>query len=229
MSTNFLARRDKGFSSIELMVSIFIMVAISTVVFMNQKQFGAGAALRNIVNNLSLSLRQAQIYGISVKEFQTGSHQAYTISSFTAGYGVYVNTASDPASYINFTDRQRTVGASVIAPDGLYSSSVSCPPAGTGSPPSECIDKVLLTGGHTITALCTIRVGVEDCSNTRVDITFKRPAVEAKIIFNGDETGSSGLNVACIEVSSPEGKKNAVVVYTTGQISVRGLACTDAI
>ncbi len=217
----------------ELMVSLAIMVTISTVVALNQRQFGAGAALRNIVNNLSLSLRQAQIYGISVKEYSSSSYQAYTTTSFNAGYGVHFNINPSPSgdntAYIFFSDRVRLVGSVTIPPNGMYGSGISCPPAGTGNPPSECLEKVVLSMGHTISALCTIRSGTEDCGNTSLDISFKRPAVEARIIFNGDDIGSAGLSVACAEVSSSDGKKNSVVIYTTGQISVRGLACTDAI
>jgi len=217
----------------ELMVSLSIMVTISTVVAMNQRQFGAGAALKNIVNNLSLSLRQAQVYGISVKEYSTGFQSAYTTSTFNAGYGVHFNinppTTGDNTSYVFFADRVRIVGTATTSPNGMYGSGISCPAFGTGNPPSECLEKIILSMGHTISALCTIRNGTEDCGNTSLDISFKRPEVEARIIFNGDETGSAGLSVACAEVSSSDGKKNSVVVYTTGQISVRGVACTDAI
>jgi len=216
----------------ELLVSIAIMAIITAVVASNESQFGSGATLKNISNNLSLSLRQAQIYGISVKEFSPGSYQAYSINSFNAGYGVSFNLNASPGgdntAYIFFADR-KPAAPPTANPDGLYGSGVSCPIFGSGNPPSECIDKTALTQGHTISALCTVRSGVEDCENTRLDVSFIRPAVEAKIIFNADIPGSASLNLACVEISAPDGKRNAVVVYTTGQISVRVMSCGDAI
>ncbi len=217
--------QTKGFSVIELIVSVAIMVAISTMVAGNQKQFGAGATLKNIVNNMSLSLRQAQIYGVSVKEFSSGSYQAYTINSFNAGYGLHFNINTSPTgdntAYIFFADRKPSSPPSAL-PNGMYASGMSCPTDST----SECLEKIVLSQGHTVSDICTTSGGVDDCSPNTLDVTFVRPAVEAKIIFN-----QNGVlrDVACIEISSQEGKRNSVVVYTTGQISVKQLACTDAI
>ena len=211
----------------ELLVSIAVMIIISTVIASNQKQFGAGAALKNIVNNLSLSLRQAQIYGVSVKQLAPSSSQAYTTTGFNAGYGVHFSIApsyptGDSSSYLFFLD---TKPSALVAPNGLYLGDMNCNPIG-GNPPSECLDKVVLGQGHTITDLCSLESGTEVCTHEQLDITFVRPAVEAKIIFNNNGVL---MSTACIEVSSTDGKKNSVVVYTTGQVSVRGTSCIDAL
>lgn len=193
----------------------------------NQKQFGAGATLKNIMNNMSLSLRQAQIYGVSVKEHSSGPYEPYTINSFNAGYGVHFSIGStyptaDPSSYLFFLDIKPSATSS---PNGMYSGDMNCNPIG-GNPPSECLDKIVLSQGHTVSDICTLNSGVNDCSPTILDISFVRPEVTAKIIFNQNGVPR---DVACIEISSSEGKRNSVVVYTTGQISVKQLACTDAI
>lgn len=202
-------------------MSLAIMIAISTMVAGGQKQFGAGATLKNIVNNLSLTLRQAQIYGISVK--QIGTHTTNTVSAFSSGFGLHFNTASDNTAYIFFVDKDPNLNPKVNPnPNGLYGSGMNCPTDST----SECLEKIVLSQGHTVSALCTIESGVENCSNSALDITFVRPAVEAKIIFNQDGVLRG---VACVEISSLEGKRNSVVVYTTGQISVKQLSCTDAL
>ncbi len=212
---------------IELIVSIAIMIIISTVIASNQQQFGAGAALKNIVNNMGLSLRQAQIYGVSVKQLAPSSSQAYTTTGFNAGYGVHFSIGTsyptgDNGSYLFFLD---TKPAGTNPPNGLYLGDMNCNPIG-GTPASECLDKVVLGQGHTITALCSVESGTENCTNQMLDITFVRPAVEAKISFN-----NSGVftNTACIEVTSTDGRRNSVVIYTTGQVSVRGTSCMDAL
>ncbi len=216
----------KGFSVIEVIVTMAIMVAISTMIFINQKQFGTGTTLRNISNNLSLELRQAQVYGISVKEYSQSAYQAYSINSFNAGYGVSFNIAAPPTgdntSYIFFNDERPSANQN---PNGIYDSGISCPLGST----SECIDKTTLDSGYTITKLCTRRTGVLDCSNTELDVTFIRPNVEANIIFNANPSASAGLNVACVEINSPDNKQNAVVIYTTGQVSVQSKTCSTVI
>lgn len=234
MSSPFSAKQiqknksPRGFTVTELLVSIAIMLIITTMVVSNQKQFGSGAVLKNIVNNISLTLREAQIYGISVK--QIGTHTANTTNAFSSGFGLHFNINATPTgdntAYIFFVDKDPNLDPKVAPnPDNMYGSGISCPTVST----SECLDKIVLGQGHTVSDICTIRSGTEECFYNSLDITFKRPAVEASLIFDANQGNSSGLNVACVEISAPDGKKNSIVVYTTGQISIKGMSCTDAI
>ncbi|MEK7194161.1 MAG: hypothetical protein AAB660_00535, partial [Patescibacteria group bacterium] len=95
-STRNRIKRKRGLTVAELLVSIAIMLVITTVVALNSKQFGAGATLKNIVNNLSLTLRQAQIYGVSVKQFNADPSQTYNINNFNSGYGVHFDISASP-------------------------------------------------------------------------------------------------------------------------------------
>lgn len=194
-------RSNKGFTMLELMVSVGIMIVISTVIASSQSTYSSGASLKNVANGLSLSLRQAQIYGISVREFTAGP------SSFSAGYGVAFNLdavpTGDDKSFLFFADRNPL--------NGQYDGTWNCD--------NECLDKTVLQGGNYISDLCVIaQGGGENCDVSDLDISFLRPAIEARIYYNGGSTGVSG---AKIELKSPDGKENTVTIYTTGQISVQ--------
>ncbi|MEK7194057.1 MAG: prepilin-type N-terminal cleavage/methylation domain-containing protein [Patescibacteria group bacterium] len=225
-STKSRVKRKRGLTIAELLVSIAIMLIITTVVALNSKQFGAGATLKNIVNDLSLSLRQAQIYGVSVKQFNADPLQTYNINNFNSGYGVHFDLSASPigdvASYLFFVDMESSP-VSAQHPNGMYGGgNMSCPPFGNTTT-LECLDKTTFSQGYTVSSLCTIDSSSNKvCSNTQLDVTFYRPATEAKII--ADQNGVL-MNKACIEVTSPDGKQNSVVVYTTGQISVRNVSC----
>lgn len=196
------SRFNQGFTILELMVSVGIMVVISTVIVANQSTYSSGASLKNVANDLGLSLRQAQVYGISVKEFNPGS------SIFNTGYGIAFNLSASPVgddkSFIFFADRDV---------DGQYDSTWDCPLGGA----SECVDKTTIPAGNYIYDICVIEPGGENCDVTRLEISFIRPAIEAKIYYDG----LTGVRGARIELRSAEGKSNSVVIYTTGQVSIQ--------
>src|SRR6266481_8758790 len=83
----------RGFTLVELLVTIGItLVILGTLVF-NQSHYSDSAALKNLADTIGLTVRQAQVYGVSVKEFNTGSN------NFSSAYGVDFNSAT-PTSYI---------------------------------------------------------------------------------------------------------------------------------
>lgn len=204
---NFFKR---GFTLIELLVSIGIMFVIISTVTLGQSGYSSGAALKNAVTDISLSLRQAQVYGISVKEFSTGT------SDFSAAYGLSFMLPSASGSnnaYILFGDRSPH--------NGVYDSGWTCPLGGT----SECLKKISLTDSNTISSLCAVWLsGGEDCTLGRIDITFLRPSTDARIaIYNsgGQTISNSSIKGVKMVLVSPEAEERTVVVYTTGQISVQ--------
>ncbi len=213
---SFISRNKKGFTLTELLVSIGIMMVITSVVLFNQGSYTSSVSLSNLMNDISLSIRQAQIYGVSVRELQTGS------GDFTSAYGVEFNisnTGSNDA-YIFFADRGG-------AKNGYYDGEWSCPVGGT----SECLEKINTTSNNTITRLCLLRNNDNGvCSGNpgqlvdRVAITFLRPSNLANLLFfnNGGQIPNNP-NIQGIEitVSSPSGATRSVVVYTTGQISTK--------
>ena len=195
-----------------MVVSLGIIVVVLSFVLSNQSKYTDGTALTSLADDISLSLSQAQIYGISVREFSPGS------SEFEIAYGMEFNISpqGSNSSYIYFADRG--IG------NGTYDSGWDCPLGGN----SECISKTDISRGNTITKLCAIPdSGPDYCDDIgRLDITFLRPLPDAKFVFF-DSNGTppplslSGIKGAKIEVSSPSGGIRSVSVFISGQISVQ--------
>lgn len=82
----------RAFSLIELLVAVGIFVAISSVVLANHARFNSSVLLGALAYDIALSLREAQVFGLSVRQFG---------SDFQVGYGIRF---SDDDSYFFFAD-----------------------------------------------------------------------------------------------------------------------------
>lgn len=207
-------RRRDGFTLPEMLISLGIVGVILTVVLTNQATYTDGAALANLADNISLSVSQAQVYGVSVREVTPGS------SDFSSAYGLDFRLESAGGSddaYIFFADKDL---------DQVYDSGWSCPiDSSSDDSSSECLDKTEITGGNFIDSLCVIYIDdTEDCDLGRLTITFTRPDTRARLVFynlSGGLTAPANVKGARIKVESPAGLTRAVSVYTTGYISTR--------
>jgi len=85
-----------AFTLVELLVSVAIFTLITTTAVFNNAQFNGNVILTNLAYEVALSVRQAQFYGITVKQSST--------NTFDAGYGINFNIAT-PAAYILFEDK----------------------------------------------------------------------------------------------------------------------------
>lgn len=197
-----------GFTLIELLVSIGIMAVILTVVVSKQSIYMDSAALSNLADEISLTISQAQAYGIGVKEFSPGS------SEFSASYGLTFSLlgSGSNSAYLSFADRNG---------NNIYDGNWSCSIEST----SECLERIDISRGNYIESLCVVRTSDADiCNIGRVDISFARPNTEAQLKFfnnGGQSYNPSGIKGARIVLESPGGLSRSVVVYTTGQISVQ--------
>ncbi len=178
---------------IELMVSAGILVVISSLVLAQHSRFSGNLLISNLAYDMALTLRQAQVYGLSVREFGTGSGE------FDIGYGVHFDEAT-PTSYILFVDRDK---------NGVYGGV------------TENVEIFTLRQGNTIQGFCaTLSSGVEKCSGggfTTLDIVFVRPDPDANI--RSDIAGDL-YESARVTVESRQGVTRTIDVVATGQISV---------
>ncbi len=210
MSHNF----SKGFSLTELIVSISIVSVILTVILMGQSGYTANASLNANISAAALAVREAQTYGISVRQLSPG------VEEFNLGYGISFRTTTGGSNneYIFYADR-----GPIDTERGKYSSNWSCPT----DPSSECVAKTYMTGGVLITQICYRAVGgSETCSSDRrADITFTRPETSVSVrLFNPggvNETVVPNLEYVKIRFVSTIGLNRYLYVYPTGQISVR--------
>ena len=189
--------RSAGFTMVELMVSAGILVIISSLVLVQHARFSGNLLISNLAYDMALTLRQAQVYGLSVREFGTGSGE------FDIGYGVHFDQAT-PTSYVLFVDRDK---------NGLYGGS------------TENVEIFTLRQGNFIRDFCaTLPSGAEKCSGssfTTLDIVFVRPNPDAHI--RSDIVGDL-YESARTTVESRQGVTRTIDVVATGQISVPQLS-----
>ena len=191
------SRGRRGFTIVELMVTISFFVIISSVVLVRHATFSSNLLLTNLAYDIALSIREAQVFGLSVSEFGTGTGE------FDVGYGIHIDSG-DNISYILFADREPK--------NQRYDDN------------SEIVDVFNIHKGNTISLFCgVLSNGTEKCSPTNIsylDIVFERPNPDA--IITSSITGES-YSSAKIVVRSPQGKERTIIIGITGQIYVEPL------
>ena len=192
----------RGFTLIELLVVTGIIVVVTSVMLVNNGRFGGVIQLENLTYDIALTIRQAQVYGISVARF--GS------STFSAGYGVHFNTAN-PKTYMLFAD----IYPAPPGQNGMYDAEQF-----------ELVSRTDITRGYAIDSLvaCASTDPASCTSVTKLDILFVRPEPDAWI--SGPDTSCLLQTGSCqasarITLIAPRGDKMSVVVESSGQISVR--------
>lgn len=195
-----------GFTLIELLAVTGIIALISGLVLVNNNRFGGQVLLENLAYDIALSVRQAQISGISVQQFN---------SSFGSAYGMHFTpTVGDGQSvYAQFADAYTTNGVLDIT---------------ASTPAVELIRSTTVAQGYNISSVCAIASGGGTCTaGSSLDITFKRPEPDACIALNGiastDGAGTCGgaYESAQITVTSPRSDVRTIVIDSNGQISVQ--------
>jgi len=209
MSFFFKHKKIHGFTLIELMVTLSIMIVILMTVSLNQNKYSAGISLKNTANTVGLYIRQAQTYGVSVRETSTGS------LNFNNGYGVAFTTvgSGNNTKYIYFTDHNTPPNYTF---DGVWTCSVGDPSCG------EFVSAVTISNNNRISDLCVITTfngtDTETCGLGRIDISFKRPKIDTNFVFFDSSLNNvtySGVKGVKIKLASLQGDTRSVVVYIT--------------
>ncbi len=217
---------SRGFSLVETLVVLGIMLVIITVVMLGQAGFNKSLVLVDTSYTVAFTVRQAQALGLSSKRIGTVQN---------AAHGVHIGTAPS-TSYMLFADTYpvapgnsqgtKCVGHSVSS--GPESRPGNCVYEGAPAGSTDTIiSTYTLNRGFKILSYCGVEKGtlINKCSGSgsglsALDITFMRPNTQASIIGV-----SSGLPVelisASIKVSTPDGADTRCVNVTkVGQVSV---------
>lgn len=208
-SRSNIRRNTRAFSLVELIVVVGMLTLVAGIILANYPQFSHRVSIQNLAHQMAISIRQAQVFGLSVRESSAGS-------AIFPGFGVYF-TMADPFSFIIYTDHDNNrrygyAGVDCSAPSNL-----------------ECVERVRIANGDNIKDIC-----VYDSNNVRrcvvsspqvgldyLNIIFVRPDPDANIIGT---YGSVDTTYARAEIELEPPQKNfskSVMVWSTGQISVQ--------
>ena len=199
---------QRAFTLIELMAVTGIVVIITSVVLANNNKYGGSGLLQNLAYDIALSIRQAQVYGISVRGFGANN------STFNVAYGMHF-AKNDQFEYELFADS--------MVSNGLFDIDNSTIP-----PTSENVDPspYQIGRGYYILDLCApagtkVSNNVYSCTSiSQLDVLYKRPEPDAWISANGNSCilqSSNCKESARILVASPRGDILSVVVDAAGR------------
>jgi len=193
---------QKGFSLPELLIVVVIFVALSVMMLVSYNSFSSRIVLENKAHEVAQSIREAQVYAMGVKS-------SASASALFPGYGVYFDQAN-PNSYIFYRDLPSN--PNIQEYDNIVGT------CGDTSGQVECLKVISLPKGIVFDVANLRLDGPAPSGNlvNAVSITFTRPKPDAKI-HGGGVVGS---NIE-IPIMSTKGYKKKIVVYSTGQISVR--------
>lgn len=191
----------KGFTLVELLVSVSILTVMMSVVLFNYGSFNDNLALSTAAQEVAVAIRQIQAYGLNVKEATPGSGQ------FNYAYGIHF-IGNNNSSVRLFIDSDN---------DREYD-----PFAGCWTPGTECIERVDFRNGIVVSNVCDATtcppVGAQ-----RVSVLFLRPNPDALIYFADSSLDniSGPVSSARIQLTSPRGKVMYVNIESTGQVTIQ--------
>lgn len=200
---NKSARFSAAFTLVEMLVSISIFAVITTIVLANYPKFSEHFALERTAQEVVQSLREAKTLSLAVTVTELSPN-------LQMGYGVHFDQSSK--DYLIFADIYPP-----SAPNKYYDPS-------TKSKIQDRIDSSYhIQADASITGFCVGNDCLLDTAFQALDIVFTRP--EPVITFwYQDATGyhewKDQQNVS-IFVTNAKGESKKIIVWKTGQISVK--------
>lgn len=222
--------RSGGFALLELLVAVTLFGIIAAMVLLAYSRIGEQLFITTLAYEVALSLRQAQSYGVSVREFRGGGAE-----TFAAAYGLRFKSDSDK-QFVLFADGK--TGGHRLQYDGEDDASGCLSVSG-----SECVSIFLIERGNRILKFCGVLLldggrdapdeqKQEECNAAStppsnpsaaisfLDVLFLRPNPDA--IIRTDRSGSGErYKAARVYLVSPRGERRVVEVVNTGQISIK--------
>ncbi len=200
----------KAFTLVEMMVSVSIFALMTAFFISKYGTFNQNILLTNLAYDVALTLRNAQSYGLNVKSAPKVDNNGY----ITQNYADVTNTNAFLNAYgVNF---DKSANTQII----FYTDSTANR-FYDGSASGELISAYTLQRNSTISDIC-VGSGPSDClvKPTRLDITYKRPTPNAKIIADGTVQFQDEYTYAEITLMGSDGSLKKIEARATGQIGV---------
>jgi len=196
-----LAKRrpsEGGFSLVELLVSVSILVLITSASIARFSEFDSAVLLRNAAYKIAVVVREAQTFSLSVSGAGGGFDVPYGVT-FTP-YDVDQNLGTE---YTLF----RYTGSSNRPRYDVDAVSVETIPIGQTFRISDiCVD---------------ISSSGEDCNVDRLDVSFERPEFDTIFYAEPGSIDPANIESARIHIAPEDGSNTWVVeIGLAGQVSV---------
>jgi len=212
-----------GFTLIEMLVVLAIIVIITTIVITSQGSFNRTLILTNTTYDVALTLRSAESYGV-------GSRAAGGMVN--AGYGLDFNRGT-PTVFTLFADAYPTPSSSSVCHP---TSDPGAPDAKPGncsyeSGSGETVTSYTLGRGISVNDFCAFSAGSWSCANSHgsslstLDIVFSRPSPQPFMSVNGSYSPVFPVTASCLALTSPQGGARFISVSATGEISATATSC----
>jgi type II secretory pathway pseudopilin PulG len=194
-------KKNKGMTYVELIVVFSVFSIMSAVLLFNYSQFQGNVDIKALASNMALKVVQAQkasLSGLLPPTIQLGQLPA----GWKSTYGVYFNPSSDNKSLLYFTD----INQNRLLDD------LGC----VGN--SECLEKINITKGDTISNLQVFYQGGASASLSDLTVSFSRP--NSGTMIKSSTSFSGTVLYVQITVISPKGATAQISVYPSGRIQV---------
>ena len=145
--------RTRAFTLVEILIVIAIFTVLTGTVLSNYRNYNTNALFANASEDITLTLREAQVYGVGTKGNTSGAGCGGT---FNCSYGVYFVQGAN--NIVLFAD---------VDGNRVYT--------GADNPPVEIINL-----GNAI-SISGLSCGGFDCSTGVASVTFQRPNPDAYI------------------------------------------------
>jgi len=188
-------QQNKGMTYVELIVVISIVALLSTVSLFNYSAFQARVDMKNLANDIALTITEAQKNSIAGRVPVTG----LPFAGWRPSHGVYFDISQDK-SFSRFTDLNQ---------DKRY----NCPGA-------ECTDAINITKGNYISHIQYVYNNNASDINNPLHITFTRPNSGAEF-YIGNNPAPNNLDYIIITLSSRDDETTSFIkIFPSGRVQI---------
>ena len=204
--------RHRGFTLVELIVSLSIFAFMTALVLAKYGTFNEDVLITNLAYDTAVTIRSAQAYALNVRD--TGATAgAVSNNNFSNAYGVHFDMTHN-TSFVFFVNSGIETYAN---PDNAAATSYV-------STISQTISTYTMKTGNTIVRLCA-NIDTTPCPTsgagnlTQADVVFRRPYPDAILTGTANGVPSTVPSVEIV-VGAADGTTKNIIVRQTGQIQI---------